>query len=289
MSYNGADLIFPHLNIVINHLPNHISLFGRLDIAYYGIIIGIAMLLALYIAMRLSRLHGENPDTPADFFALAIVSGVIGARIYYVIFRWDYYGGDILKIINIREGGLAIYGGIIAGIIAGILYCRIKHISIRKLMDICLPGVILAQSLGRWGNFFNMEAFGRYTDSLCAMRLKLSLLNPDMVSQDHLDHLIMDAGNSYIQAHPTFLYESVWDFISFLIIYRFSVSHPPGSGRAALLYFILYGTGRFFIEGLRTDQLLIPGSFLPVSQLLSLILVLGSGAILAYRRFNKMG
>lgn len=289
MSYNGADLIFPHLNIVISHLPNHISVFGRFDIAFYGIIIGIGMLIALYIAVRLSSLHGEDPDVVTDFFIVAVISGVIGARIYYVVFRWDYYAGDILRIINIREGGLAIYGGITGGVIAGIIYCRRRHYPIPRLMDICLPGVILAQGLGRWGNFFNMEAFGGYTDSLFAMRLKLSLLNPDMVSAEHLEHLITDAGNTYIQAHPTFLYESVWDFISFMIIYRYSLTHPPGSGKAALMYFIFYGMGRFFIEGLRTDQLLIPGSQIPVSGLLSLVLAAGSLMILIYKAYIHKG
>lgn len=272
--YNAADLIFPHLNIVIQNLSNHITLFGRLDVAYYGIIIATGMMLALVSALRLAKIKHIDPDIIYDLFIIVIVSGIIGARAYYVIFSWDEYAGDILKIINIREGGLAIYGGIIGGTLSGIIYARIKGHPIISLTDICFPGVALAQGIGRWGNFFNLEAFGGYTDSLFAMRIKLSKVNPAMVTTTLMDHLIRDSGVDYIQVHPTFLYESVWDIASFIILIRYLKKHEAGTGITTLLYFILYGTGRFFIEGLRTDQLLIPGTHIPVSQLLSFIIVI---------------
>lgn len=288
MSYGGADIIFPHLNIVIEHIRNHFTVFG-FSVSFYGIIIGVGMILALLWAARNLKNHGEDPELIYDLFIVVVFFGLIGARAYYVIFNWDAYAGDILKIINVREGGLAIYGGVIGGLTSGIIFCRRKGYPVIKLMDACMPGVILAQGIGRWGNFFNCEAFGEYTDSLFAMRLKLSLVNKNMISSSQLSHLIEDAGYSYIQVHPTFLYESIWDIAGFLFLCRYSRRHDLSTGGATLLYFIWYGTGRFFIEGLRTDQLLIPGSVIPISQLLSFLLVVSSLIVTLYLRNRRKG
>lgn len=287
MSYNGADLIFPHLNIVIQDLWNHITLFGSFRVAFYGIIIGVGMLVALLLAVREASSHGENPEIIYDIFIIVIISGIIGARIYYVVFEWENYSGNLIKILNIREGGLAIYGGIIGALVGGISYCRIKKYSALKVMDCAFPGVLLAQGIGRWGNFFNCEAFGGYTDSLFAMRIKLSLINKSMLGDSHLAHIISDNGVSYIQAHPAFLYESCWDIFSFIILHRYSRKHKIGTGGATLGYFLLYGTGRFFIESIRTDQLLLPGTSVPVSQLLSLLVVLACLFIVIFRKSRK--
>ena len=274
MSYNGADLIFPHLNIVIETMKDHITVFG-VDIAFYGIIIGIGMLMALLIAERILARHGEDTGVIYDFFIAAVIFGVIGARLYYVIFEWDQYRGDILKILNIRQGGLAIYGGIIGGVLAGLVFSRIRKYPFLKLADCCMPGVIFAQAVGRWGNFFNCEAFGGYTDSLFAMRIRQSIVNPSMINRDLLEHIITDNGIPYIQVHPTFLYESCWNLLSFIFLYRYAVKHDIGTGDVTVRYFLLYGIGRFLIEGLRTDQLRLPGTSIAVSQLLSLLLVIG--------------
>lgn len=245
------------------------------------------MVLALYWASSNASKHGENPDIIYDFFIVAVIFGIIGARAYYVIFNWDNYSGDLLKIINIREGGLAIYGAVILGIVSAALFCYRRKYPLIKLTDCGLPAVLMAQGIGRWGNFFNCEAFGEYTDSLFAMRIKLSLVNQSMLSQSHLDNLITDGGYEYIQVHPTFLYESSWDLLSFLFLWHYSKKHELGGGGATFGYFILYGIGRFFIEGIRTDQLLIPGSSIPVSQLLSFILVIASFGAMLYMRNKK--
>ncbi|MDO4960351.1 MAG: prolipoprotein diacylglyceryl transferase [Eubacteriales bacterium] len=283
MSYGGADIIFPHLGIVIKNLTNHITVFN-FDIAFYGIIIGIGMLLALFVIEQDAKRHGLDPNLYYDFFIYAIIFGVIGARLYYVIFQWDYYKGDILRIINIRQGGLAIYGGIIAGCITGLVFCRIRKISFFRLSDCCFLGVPVGQMIGRWGNFFNCEAFGGYTDSLFAMRIKQSLANPGMISEELISHVITDNGIKYIQVHPTFLYESCWNLLTFIFLYNYASKKEPGSGNITLLYLMCYGFGRFFIEGLRTDRLLIPGTPLPVSQCLSLVLFICASAAFFYRR-----
>ena len=286
MSYNGADLIFPHLNIVIERLRNHISLFGRIDIAFYGIIIGIGMLLALFTVERNAVRHNEDPAVFYDFFIMAVIFGIIGARVYYVAFEWNYYKGDILKILNIRQGGLAIYGGIIGGTLAAIIFCRLRKYPFLKLADGSVLGILVGQIIGRWGNFFNCEAFGGYTDSLFAMRIKQSLVNPSMINEELKNHLILDNGISYIQVHPTFLYESCWNLAVFIILFIYAGKRKMGTGDVAIRYFLCYGIGRFLIEGLRTDQLKLPGTGLAVSRLLSLDLVLCMTAIIFYKKIK---
>ena len=283
MSYNGADLIFPHLGIVIQNMHNHITLPGGFTIAYYGIIIGIGMLLALFVIERDTIRHGCDPGIYYDYFLIAITTGVIGARIYYVIFQWEYYRGDLLKIINIRQGGLAIYGGILMALLAAVIFCRVRKYPFLKLSDASVLGVLVGQIIGRWGNFFNCEAFGGYTDSLFAMRIKESIVNPSMISQELLDHIIVDNGVRYIQVHPTFLYESCWNLAVFIFLYNFGRKKELGSGYVTILYFLLYGVGRFMIESLRTDQLKVPGTTIAISQLLSAVIVVLMTAALIWR------
>ena len=217
---------------------------------------------------------------------MAVIFGIIGARVYYVAFEWNYYKGDILKILNIRQGGLAIYGGIIGGTLAAIIFCRLRKYPFLKLADGSVLGILVGQIIGRWGNFFNCEAFGGYTDSLFAMRIKQSLVNPSMINEELKNHLILDNGISYIQVHPTFLYESCWNLAVFIILFIYAGKRKMGTGDVAIRYFLCYGIGRFLIEGLRTDQLKLPGTGLAVSQLLSLVLVLCMTAIIFYKKIK---
>lgn len=268
MSYNGADLIFPHLGIVIEKMKNHISI-GGFDIMFYGMIIGAGFILGMLIAQKLAERKGMNTDLLWDFFIYLIISGVIGARIYYVAFNWEYYSQNPQKILAVREGGLAIYGGIIAAALALIVFCKKKKLVFGQMVDVLMPGLLLGQLMGRWGNFFNCEAFGRYTDSLFAMRIKKSLASPSMIDQELLDNVIIDGGTEYIQVHPTFLYESLWNLAGFLFILWYGKRKQKFDGELFLLYMIIYGAGRFWIEGLRTDSLYVPGTALRVSQCLS--------------------
>ena len=176
---NGGDIRFVHLGITINHLKSSISVFG-FRIAFYGIIIGIGMLAGLWIAQSDAKRRGQDPELYLDFALYAIICSIIGARLYYVIFEWDYYKNNLLQIFNLRAGGLAIYGGVIAGTITMIVYTRMKKVSFFSMADTGVLGLVTGQIIGRWGNFFNCEAFGGYTDSLLAMRIRRALVNDDI-------------------------------------------------------------------------------------------------------------
>ena len=268
----GYDLRFVHLGITIEHLQNHITIFG-FSIAFYGIIIGIGMLLGITLAARDAEKRGIGEDTIYDFALLGIVFGVIGARLYYVFFQWDNYRGNLLEILNLRAGGLAIYGGVIGGILSLMFYCKRKKQNFLNLADSLILGVLVGQILGRWGNFFNAEAFGRYTDSLFAMQLRRDIVTPIMINSALLQHLVRVNGVDYIQVHPTFLYESVWNLclLLFLLWYR---PKKRFTGEIFFLYLGGYGLGRVWIEGLRTDSLLVPGTGIAVSQALAGVCVL---------------
>jgi len=284
----GYDLRFVHLGITIERLQNHITIFG-FSIAFYGIIIGIGMLLGITLAARDAERRGIGEDTVYDFALLGIVCGVIGARLYYVFFRWDNYRGNLLEILNLRAGGLAIYGGVIGGILSLMVYCRRKKQNFLNLADSLILGVLVGQILGRWGNFFNAEAFGRYTDSLFAMQLRRDIVNPIMINSALLQHLVRVNGVDYIQVHPTFLYESVWNLclLLFLLWYR---PKKRFTGEMFFLYLGGYGLGRVWIEGLRTDSLLVPGTGIAVSQALAGVCVLVALlCILAGRRLAARG
>ena len=236
-----------HLGITIDHLQNSISIFG-FRIAFYGIIIGIGILAGLWVATSDAKRRGQDPDIYLDFALYGIIFSIIGARIYYVIFDWENYRDNLISILNLRAGGLAIYGGVIAAVITLTVYTRKKKLSFFSMADSGCLGLITGQIIGRWGNFFNCEAFGGYTDSLFAMRIRRALLNESMISQDLLNHLIVKDGVEYIQVHPTFLYESVWNLgvLIFMLWYR---KRKKFNGEMLLIYLLGYGLGRVWIEG----------------------------------------
>ena len=281
---NGADIRFVHLGITINHLKSSISVFG-FQIAFYGIIIGIGMLAGLWIAQSDAKRRGQVPELYLDFALYAIICSIIGARLYYVIFEWDYYKNNLLQIFNLRAGGLAIYGGVIAGTITMIVYTRMKKVSFFSMADTGVLGLVTGQIIGRWGNFFNCEAFGGYTDSLLAMRIRRALVNDNMLNADVLSHKIVENGVEYIQVHPTFFYESCWNLCLLLFMLWFR-RYKKYDGQMLWIYLLGYGIGRFWIESLRTDQLILFGTGLPVSQALSLVLILVAAGNLIWRGYQ---
>lgn len=281
---NGADIRFVHLGITINHLKSSISVFG-FQIAFYGIIIGIGMLAGLWIAQSDAKRRGQDPELYLDFALYAIICSIIGARLYYVIFEWDYYKNNLLQIFNLRAGGLAIYGGVIAGTITMIVYTRMKKVSFFSMADTGVLGLVTGQIIGRWGNFFNCEAFGGYTDSLLAMRIRRALVNDNMLNADVLNHRIVENGVEYIQVHPTFFYESCWNLCLLLFMLWFR-RYKKYDGQMLWIYLFGYGIGRFWIESLRTDQLILFGTGLPVSQALSLVLILVAAGNLIWRGYQ---
>lgn len=273
------EIWFPNLGIEIDHLSRTaFTVFGQ-DIYWYGIFIGLGVILGVLLALREAKRTGQNPDTYLDFIIYAMIIAIIGARLYYVIFSWDFYSQHPEKIFAIREGGLAIYGGIIGGVLTAIVYSHLKKKSFWVMADTMAPSLILGQMLGRWGNFFNKEAFGGFTDNLFAMRYQLSQVRASDVTPDILQNLVTVNGVDYIQVHPTFLYESMWSlcvFIILLILQR----KKKFDGQVCATYFFGYALGRVWIEGLRTDQLCIGN--VPVSQALSAVLIIASVVLYVY-------
>ena len=240
------------------------TLFGR-TFYWYGVIIAVGFILAMLYCARHCRRCGIQPDTLYDFLIWMIPIAIIGARLYYVIFQWSDYRGHPIDALKIWEGGLAIYGGVIAGLLTGIVWCRKKKIPFGAMADVCAPGLLIGQCIGRWGNFINREAFGRETEAFSRMGLTLP-------------------GRETVYVHPTFLYESLWNFVGFLLLHFWFRRHERKfDGELILLYAVWYGIGRALIEGLRTDSLYIGP--LRVSQMLSLtvLLILQIGLCLRLR------
>lgn len=276
---NMPEIWFPHLGIQIEHLSRVIFQIFGYDVYWYGVIIASGVLIALAFAVREAKRTGQNPENYVDIALFGVIFSVIGARLYYVLFSWEIYAKEPLKIFALREGGLAIYGGIIAGIITVIIYTKIKKLNFWLVTDTAAPSLILGQIIGRWGNFFNREAFGGYTDNIFAMRyLKQQVSN---IAPSVLQNTITVNGTEYIQVHPTFLYESIWN-IGVLIILLIMRKNKKFDGQIFGFYLLGYACGRVWIEGLRTDQLKI-GNF-AVSQILSVVLIVTSVILLWYRK-----
>ena len=211
---------------------------------------------------------------------------MLGARIYYVVFAWDEFKDTPLQILNLRTGGLAIYGGVIAGIITAAVYSKIKKINFWLLADTAIGGLLTGQIIGRWGNFFNKEAFGSYTDNVFAMKLPWDVARLHM-SSDSVTELLPYVKDGYIQVHPTFLYESLWNLAVLILILCYT-KHKKFDGELFFLYLGGYGLGRVWIESLRTDQLLLWGTNVAVSQLLAFCMVIFAIAAIIYNR-RKIG
>ena len=250
-----SAISFPMLGDFSFDPPSSFSLFG-LNIYYYGVIIALGFILAMVYCSRNSRDFGIRSDDFFDLMLWIIPCCIIGARLYYVLFNLDHYLADPGQIFAIRDGGLAIYGGIIVGVIVIIGVSRHKKIPIPAMLDLAVFGLLIGQILGRWGNFMNREAFGAETEIFCRM----GLTAPD---------------GSTIYVHPTFLYESLWNLagLIFLIVWT-KKGHRKYDGQCTLIYFFWYGLGRAWIEGLRTDSLYIGSTNIRVSQALSIVLVL---------------
>lgn len=279
MDYN---INFPNLHIFLENVGKSIMI-GDFAIAYYGIVIACGMIGGVLIASAIAKRSSQNPDDYYDIALYAIIFAVLGARMYFVIFNWDYYAQDLTRILNIREGGLGIYGGIIAAIITVYIITRRKKMDFGLVADTAGPALVFGQCLGRWGNFFNREAFGGYTDNLLAMQLPVSAVRRNEITVELWEHAVEIEGITYIQVHPTFLYESLWNLaimIGLLIYWK----HRKFNGEVFLLYLFGYGVGRFWIESLRTDQLILPILEVPVSMVVAALMAIGSAAWILLKR-----
>ncbi|MDO4614775.1 MAG: prolipoprotein diacylglyceryl transferase [Lachnospiraceae bacterium] len=264
MEYN---INFPNLGIYLDHVGKNFSI-GGFTIAFYGIAIAIGMVLGITVLMKRADNTGQNSDDYLDMAIRAMIFGIIGARIYYVVFSWDLYRDNLISVFSIREGGLAIYGGIIGGVLTLFVEAKRRHMNIGRILDTCVLGLPIGQIIGRWGNFFNREAFGRYTDSLFAMQLPVSAVRQNEITEQMWENLKIIGDIGYIQVHPTFLYEGIWNCCVLLVLFL-RRNRTKFRGELFLTYAAGYGLGRFLIEPLRTDQLLIRGTSIPVSMMLS--------------------
>lgn len=281
-----TNINFPNLHIFLEDVGKNIMI-GDFAIAYYGMIIACGMIGGVLLAAAIAKKSGQDPETYYDLAIYAIIFALVGARLYYVAFKWDYYSQDLTRILQVREGGLAIYGGVIAAVITVYICTKIKKLNFGLIADTATPGLVLGQCIGRWGNFFNREAFGGYCDNVFAMQLPVSAVRTSDITMELREHMITLDGVSYIQVHPTFLYESMWNFV-LLICLLIYWKHRKFNGEILLLYILGYGIGRFWIESLRTDQLILPVLNYPVSMVVAAVMAVGAFfAIIILRKKNN--
>lgn len=291
LPFGATGINFPNLGLYFKNVPDGFTVFG-FRIALYGVVVGLAMLIGYLVAEWTAKRTGQDAEKYLDFTIIAIIVSVICARVYYVVFNWSAFSENPLSVFNLRTGGLAIYGGVIGGVTTAILFAKIKKLHVGQFLDTAIVGLLTGQIIGRWGNFFNREAFGTYTNSLFAMQVDVRdaayCFNPAS-GTDYVKNLfagkeqafenvmkirenaVVTEAATYVQVHPTFLYESLWN-LALLIILLIYTKRKKFHGEIFFLYLIGYGIGRFWIEGLRTDQLFLFGTGIPVSQALSVVL-----------------
>ena len=255
-----TEISFPSLGLTMNP-PRGLEI-GSFNIYFYGMIIALGMVLAVFYASRRSKEFGIKEDDLLDAVLWVTPFAIICARAYYCVFSWESYAANPLSVFNIREGGLAIYGGVLGAAVGVAVFCKIRKIRLTALLDLAALGFLIGQSMGRWGNFFNREAFGAETTSF----LRMGLMNWYTGQVTYY--------------HPTFFYESVWNALGFLLLHQFSKKRQY-DGQVALGYAAWYGLGRAIIEGLRTDSLYL-GPF-RVSQLLAAISCVAALSVLVYQ------
>ena len=259
--YRYTNISFPGLGIDID--PVREFAVGPLSVHMYGLVIAFGLVLAVVYAMRRSSQFGLTEDHVLDGVLWVTPFAIVCARAYYCAFSWELYADNPISVLYIWNGGIAIYGGVLGAVAGVLVYCRIRKISLGAALDLVLLGFLIGQSIGRWGNFFNREAFGAETESF----LRMGLYSP------------LTGTTTY--HHPTFLYESAWNALGFAVLHFLSKKRQY-DGQIALGYVVWYGLGRTFIEGLRTDSLYVPGTGIRVSQLLAALSCLAAAAVLAY-------
>ena len=282
---NYSNITFPNLRLEMN-LMRSFSI-GSLEIHMYGALIAFGLLLAVCYALMRRKQFGLTEDDLLDGVLLIVPVAIIFTRAYYCIFNWGEFKDNPIEVFYIWQGGLAIYGGVIGAVLGIIAYCYFKKLKITTVLDITMLGFFIGQIIGRWGNFFNMEAFGSYTNGLFAMRIPAAnLVIPDNASAGYLAQVevlkqkAIEGGYAgFYQVHPTFLYESLWNLVGFIALHFLSKKRRY-DGQVALGYAAWYGLGRFFIEGLRADSLYW-GPF-RVSQVLAAVSCVAALAVLLF-------
>lgn len=269
---------FPYLGLKFNIDRVAFEIFG-ISVYWYGIIIALGVILGVLFASHIAKKNNLTSDNIIDVVIFGLPVCVVFARLYYVIFQWDQYKDNLMEIINIRNGGIAIYGAIIGGVITGMVYCKVKKIKLMQLGDAAAFGLLTGQIIGRWGNFFNQEAFGTNTT------LPWGMTGSGIISElNFLKNSGINVDPS-LPVHPTFLYESLWNVGVLLVIYYLFNKKHKFDGIVFYSYIALYGLGRFFIEGLRTDSLMLMG--LRVSQLVGLLCFVIGLVVIIFNLYNQ--
>ncbi len=286
------NVTFPGLGLDLQLNPVLLSITDNFGVHWYGAIIAVGFLLAVYWGCRQCKSFGVTQDDVFDVLIVTVPSAIVGARLYYVIFEFENYhvpgdfGATLIKIIRIWDGGLAIYGGLIAAIFAGFIVCRVKKISFLAVADLASVGFLIGQSVGRWGNFVNVEAFGSVTD--VTWRMAGSNVANYLKRTEQIDEAIFEQIlDGTLGVHPTFFYESMWNLLGILLLALVVKKIRTFDGEMFFSYMLWYGAGRFWIEGLRSDSLFIPGTQLRVSQAVALLSAVVGLLLILYNLFVR--
>ena len=261
---------FPGLNLILSYVPRSFQIFG-MEFTIYGILIAVGALLGMGMVTLEAKRNNENQNKYLDMMIVSLLVSVVGSRLFYVIFSWELYRENLRAVLDLRNGGYGFYGGLLAGFLAAAIFCRIAKLNFWKIADTASLGILLGQMIGRWGNFFNRESFGEYTDLPWAMQIPVSAVRSGEVSGAMRDNLLTINGISYIQVQPIFLYESLWCLLLFLLLMAMR-RKKKYEGELFMIYLAGYGLGRFFFEWFRTDKLYIPGTKVGISLVISAIL-----------------
>ncbi len=263
---------FPGLNLVLDYVPRSFRIFG-MEVTIYGVLIAIGALLGMGLVVLEAGRNHQDRNKYLNLMIVSLAASVVGSRLFYVVFSWDLYQRNPMGIFDVRSGGYVFYGGLLAGIVAVAIYCKVAGLQFMEIVDTLCMGVLLGQIIGRWGNFFNRESFGQYTSGIVAMQLPLSAVRSGEVSGAMRDNLLTINGISYIQVQPVFLYESLWCLVILLVLLALR-RRKKFQGELFMWYLGAYGLGRFFFEWLRTDKLYIPGTRIGISLVISAVLFL---------------
>ena len=263
---------FPNLGLEFEYVPVSVRVFG-FEITFFGILLAVGMLLGMVFVVLEAKRKKQDANLHLGMMISGLAGGFIGARFFYVLLSWSVYKTDIMKVFDTRNGGMVFYGGLLGGVLAAAIFCRIKKAAFMEMADVAVKGLLIGQIIGRWGNFFNRESFGEYTSNVLTMQLPLSNVRAGEVTPWMRENLVTIDNVSYIQATPLFLYESIWCLLLLLLLFVWN-RRKLFAGEIFMRYLAGYGFGRFFIEWIRTDKMFLPGTDIAVNQAISVGLFL---------------
>ena len=273
---------FPNLGLEFEYVPVSVQVFG-FEITFFGILLAVGMLLGIAFVVLEAKRKKQDANLYLGMMISGLAGGFIGARFFYVLLSWSVYKTDIMKVFDTRNGGMVFYGGLLGGVLAAAVFCRVKKAVFMEMADVAVKGLLIGQIIGRWGNFFNRESFGEYTNNVLTMQLPLSNVRAGEVTPWMRENLVAIDNVSYIQATPLFLYESIWCLLLLLLLFVWN-RRKLFAGEIFMRYLAGYGFGRFFIEWIRTDKMFLPGTDIPVNQVISAGLFLLFTAVVIVKR-----